>query len=138
MNLEGAAMKIAMAVNGTCGRMGLRVIEMAHHDKAFAIGAAVEGAGHPQLGRDIGLLAGIGELGVTVTSGIPIDRRIDIVLDFSTPEGTMALLPTCVGRRLPLIVATTGHNQLQKEEIEAAAHHTAILVAPSMSLVVNL
>ncbi|MBI3409963.1 MAG: 4-hydroxy-tetrahydrodipicolinate reductase [Planctomycetes bacterium] len=131
-------MKTVIAVNGACGRMGLRIVEMAHHDKALAIGAALEGAEHPDLGKDVGVLAGVGELDVAVTADIPIEKRIDVVIDFSVPEGTMAVLPTCVGRRIPLIVATTGHNSVQKEEIEGAAHHTAILVAPSMSLVVNL
>jgi 4-hydroxy-tetrahydrodipicolinate reductase len=47
-------------------------------------------------------------------------------------------LPTCTARRIPLVVATTGHTAAQKREIEAAAHETAILFAPNMSLVVNL
>ena len=57
---------------------------------------------------------------------------------FSAPEGTMAILPTCVARRIPLIVATTGHTPAQRQEIEAAAHQTALLMAPNMSLAVNL
>ena len=60
------------------------------------------------------------------------------MIDFSVPEGTMAILPTCTSRQIPLVIATTGHNAAQKAEIEAAAHHTAVLFAPSMSLAVNL
>src|SRR5205814_3017268 len=44
----------------------------------------------------------------------------------------------CVGRRIPLIVATTGHTAAQRQEIEAAAHETALLMAPNMSLAVNV
>jgi 4-hydroxy-tetrahydrodipicolinate reductase len=54
------------------------------------------------------------------------------------PEGTMAVLPLCVQRRIPLVVATTGHTATQREEIEAAAHETALLMAPNMSLAVNV
>ena len=36
------------------------------------------------------------------------------------------------------MVATTGHTSEQKAEIEAAAHQTAVLFAPNLSLVVNL
>jgi len=50
----------------------------------------------------------------------------------------MAVLPTCIARQIPLIVATTGHTPAQRQEIEAAAHQTALLMAPNMSLAVNL
>src|SRR5207244_10452821 len=44
----------------------------------------------------------------------------------------------CVGRKIPLVVATTGHTAAQKADIEEAAHDTAILFTPNMSLVVTL
>ena len=50
----------------------------------------------------------------------------------------MSILKTCVERQIPLVVATTGHTVEQVREIEAAAHHTALLMAPNMSLVVNV
>src|SRR5262249_39620384 len=53
------------------------------------------------------------------------------------PEGTLAALRLCVPRRIPLVVATTGHTAAQRQEIEAAAHETAVLMAPNMSLAVN-
>jgi 4-hydroxy-tetrahydrodipicolinate reductase len=63
---------------------------------------------------------------------------LNVLIDFSAPEGTMGVLPMCVERRIPLVVATTGHSPPQRREIEAAAQHTAILMAPNMSLAVNL
>ena len=56
----------------------------------------------------------------------------------STLRGWMAVLPVCRDRKIPLVVATTGHTPAQRQEIEAAAHHTAVLIAPNMSLVVNV
>lgn len=50
----------------------------------------------------------------------------------------MAILPVCVERKIPLVVATTGHTPAQKRDIEAAAHHTPLLMAPNMSLAVNV
>ena len=50
----------------------------------------------------------------------------------------MAILPICVQRRIPVIVATTGHSAAERKEIEEAAHETALLQAPNMSLAVNL
>jgi 4-hydroxy-tetrahydrodipicolinate reductase len=131
-------MKTIIGINGACGRMGLRIVQLTHEDKALAVGAAVESPEHPQQGRDIGEVAGIGKLGVSVRTGVPIEQRLNVVIDFSNPEGTMAILPICVQRRIPIVVATTGHSKAQREEIEAAAHHTAMLMAPNMSLAVNV
>jgi 4-hydroxy-tetrahydrodipicolinate reductase len=129
-------MKTVIGVNGACGRMGLRIVQLAHEDKALTLGAALEVAGHPQLGRDIGEAAGLGRLGVPVRADIPLDLRLDVVIDFSTPEGAMTVLPVCVQRGIPLVVATTGFTPAQRQEVEAAAHETAVLMAPNMSLAV--
>ena len=131
-------MKTIIAVNGACGRMGQRIVQLAREDKELQLGAALEMAGHPQLGRDIGEVAGVGALGVWVSNFLPPEQRVEVVLDFSTPEGTMAVLPVCLDRKVPLVVATTGHTPAQKREIEAAAHHIGMLMAPNMSLAVNV
>lgn len=131
-------MKTTIGVNGACGRMGQRIVQLAYEDKELTLGAALESAGHPRLGQDIGDIAGLGKIGVPVTATVPLSHNLDVIIDFSMPEGTLAVLPVCVERKIPLVVATTGHTAAQKAEIEAAAHHTAILMAPNMSLVVNV
>jgi 4-hydroxy-tetrahydrodipicolinate reductase len=131
-------MKTVIGVNGACGRMGQRIVQLAHVDKELTLGAALESDGHPRLGQDIGICAGLGSLGVPVAATIPLGKQVDAIIDFSLPEGTMTVLPLCLERRIPLIVATTGHSPEQLEKIEAAAHHTAILMSPNMSLVVNV
>jgi 4-hydroxy-tetrahydrodipicolinate reductase len=131
-------MKTHIGVNGACGRMGLRVVQLALEDRDLALAAALEDVRHPCLGRDIGEMAGHGSIGVPVVSQLPLETRLDAVIDFSLPEGTLNVLKTCVARRIPLVVATTGHTAAQREEIEAAAHETAVLVAPNLSLAMNV
>jgi 4-hydroxy-tetrahydrodipicolinate reductase len=131
-------MKTKIGVNGACGRMGKRIIQLAHEDPALHIVAALDSAGHPEQGQDIGEAAGIARIGVPVSTAIPLDVHVEVMIDFSMPEGTMNVLQTCVSRKIPLVVATTGFTKNQEREIEAAAHHTAILFAPNMSLVVNV
>jgi 4-hydroxy-tetrahydrodipicolinate reductase len=131
-------MKTTIGINGAAGRMGQRLVHLAREDAGLTLGAALEAPGHPQEGRDIGEVAGLGPVGVTVRSDLPLGQRLDVLIDFSSPEGTMAVLPLCVGRRIPLVVATTGHTAAQRQEIEAAAHETALLMAPNMSLAVNV
>jgi 4-hydroxy-tetrahydrodipicolinate reductase len=131
-------MKTTIAVNGACGRMGQRIVQLAREDRELQLGAALEMAGHPQLGRDIGEVTGTGAVGVRVSNFLPPEQRVAAVIDFSMPDGTMAVLPLCVERKIPIVVATTGHTPAQRRDIEAAAHHTAVLMAPNMSLAVNV
>jgi 4-hydroxy-tetrahydrodipicolinate reductase len=131
-------MKTIIGINGVCGRMGQRILQLAHEDNELTLGAAMDAADHPWQRRDIGELAGLGELGVPVRAELPSEIRLDALIDFSTPRGTMAVLPPCVARRIPLVVATTGHTPAQRQEIEAAAQKTALLMAPNMSLAVNV
>ncbi len=131
-------MKTHVAINGACGRMGQRLVALAAADPHLVVGAAVDSPTAPHIGRDAGELAGVGPIGVTITPDLPLGARVDCVIDFSAPIGTMAILPACVGRRVPLVVATTGHEPHEKAEIEAAAHHTALLYSPNLSLVVNV
>ena len=131
-------MKTYIAINGAAGRMGQRLIHLCQQDPDLALGAALESPGCPQIGRDVGEVCGLGRLGVAVRDALPDDKRVEVVVDFSTPEGTMAVLPVCVRRRIPLVVATTGHTPPQKAEIEEAAHDVALLMAPNMSLAVNV
>jgi 4-hydroxy-tetrahydrodipicolinate reductase len=131
-------MKTHLAINGACGRMGQRLVALAQDESDLKVVAAVDAAGHPRLGQDAGTIAGLEPIGIAVTAEVPLATRIDCAIDFSSPPGTLAILKTCVDRRIPLVVATTGHDHAQRNEIQAAAHHTAVLYSPSLSLVVNL
>ena len=73
-----------------------------------------------------------------MTDKLALDTQVDCVIDFSSPAGTLGILQTCIDRKIPIVVATTGHEHRERSEILAAAHHTAVLFSPSMSLVVNL
>jgi 4-hydroxy-tetrahydrodipicolinate reductase len=131
-------MKLSLGVNGVCGRMGRRIIDLAYADPEITLTAALESSGHPLLGRDVGEVIGVGSLALKVISNLPLETPVDALIDFSSPEGTMAVLPMCVARRIPIVVATTGHTAAQRAEIEEAAHETAVLMAPNMSLAVNV
>jgi 4-hydroxy-tetrahydrodipicolinate reductase len=127
-----------IAINGAAGRMGQRLVHLSREDPGLALGAVLEAPGHPQQGRDVGEVCGLGPLGVTIQPALPAGQRVDVVVDFSAPAGTLTVLPLCVGRRIPLVVATTGHTPEQRRQIEEAANETALLMAPNMSLAVNV
>jgi 4-hydroxy-tetrahydrodipicolinate reductase len=130
--------KTSIAINGVCGRMGQRLIALAKEDHSLYVVAALDAPTNPAQGRDAGEVAGVGPIGVPISYELPLSIRPDCLIDFSIPAGTMTVLPICVARQIPIVIATTGHTPGQREEIEAAAHRTAVLFAPNMSLVVNL
>ena len=66
-------MKTKLGVNGVCGRMGQRIIQLAHEDKSLHLVAAVDFAGHPAQGSDAGEIAAVGKLGIPVAATIPLD-----------------------------------------------------------------
>ena len=128
--------KLKLGVNGAAGRMGQRVVALASQDSALKVAAAYEWAGSSKLGQDAGELAGVGMLHAPVVA--EIGEHVDVIIDFSTPDGCMTILKQCAERSIPLVVATTGLTAAQKALVEEAAQTTAILMAPSMSLAVNI
>jgi len=127
---------IRLTVHGAAGRMGQRIVALAAKDPQLSIVSAIDSPNSPFAGRDAGELAGIGKLGVQVTSEVL--SSTDVIIDFSTPEATVKLMSVCAERRIPVVVATTGLNEHQRSEIAAAAQFAPIVFAPSMSLAVNV
>ena len=129
-------MGLRVGVNGAAGRMGQRVVALVMADPSLDLTAALEHATNPQLGRDAGELAGAGVSGVKITS--QLDQPVDVMIDFSTPAGLEAVVALCEDRRIPLVVATTGMTEPQRQAVLTASQVTPIVMAPSMSTAVNV
>ncbi|MCA9057275.1 MAG: 4-hydroxy-tetrahydrodipicolinate reductase, partial [Planctomycetaceae bacterium] len=129
-------MAIKVGVNGAGGRMGQRVVALTIADPELELAAALETSHHPAAGRDAGEVCGAGHVGVPITS--KLGGHVDVVIDFSTPEGLDSILNDCAERRIPLVIATTGISVAQRYAVETAAQTTPVVMAPSMSTAVNL
>ncbi|TWT92208.1 4-hydroxy-tetrahydrodipicolinate reductase [Neorhodopirellula pilleata] len=133
---------IKLAVHGAAGRMGQRVVALAAAEdhaprqSRFQIVAAIDHPDHPKMGQDAGLVAGIGELNTTLSATWPSEA--DVVIDFSLPEALDGCVDACLKHGIPLVVATTGLSDAQKEKLAEAGKSLPIVWAPSMSLAVNL
>lgn len=125
-----------IAIHGAAGRMGQRLVALASADRELKLVAALDAGNHPQLGHDAGLLAGVGELGIPLTG--KLEAAVDVVIDFSSPAGSMSILEGCRNRGTPLVLATTGLDQVQQAQVREVSQRIALLWAPSMSLAVNL
>lgn len=129
-------MALKVGVNGAGGRMGQRVVALTMKDPDLTLAAALEWAGSQVIGRDAGELAGAGHAGVPILS--ELQSAVDVIIDFSTPSGLESALKLCEDRRIPLVVATTGIPKVLRDAVAAASQVTPIVMAPSMSMAVNV
>jgi len=128
--------QLRIAIHGAAGRMGRLLVRLATADPELEVVAALESAGYPRLGDDAGTVAGIGPIGIPLASRP--EGEVDVVVDFSVPAATEAIVAVCTAKGIPLVSATTGLDPRQTEMLQAAARQIPILWAPNMSLAVNL
>jgi 4-hydroxy-tetrahydrodipicolinate reductase len=128
--------RIKLAVHGAAGRMGRRVIDLAAKDREFQIVAAIEAAGSPHLGRDAGQIAGTSDLGVPLSENWKVTP--DVAIDFSTAAASVTFARHCHAHGVPVVIATTGHSERQRQEILELHHEVPVLISANMSLVVNV
>ena len=127
---------IRLGINGAIGRMGQRIVDLAHQDPQLEVAAAMEASQCTNIGQDAGEGIGIGSIGVSVQK--ELSGHVDVVIDFSTPEGLIAIANVCRERSIPLVAATTGLSDDQCQVVHRVAHSTPVILAPNMSLAVNL
>lgn len=130
---------VKIAVAGAAGRMGRTIIEACRDVRSVRLIAALEHAGANVLGQDAGDLAGIGAIGVIVDADVA--RAVtdaDVLIDFTTPESTLAHLEICLAYGKPIVIGTTGLAADQKQIVQRAAATIPIVMAPNMSVGVNL
>lgn len=124
------------AIHGAAGRMGQRLIALVSADDQFRLVGALEYHGHPKSGVDAGDVAGVGKIGVRLSSDW--SEKPDVVIDFSLPTAVDAIVAKCCDERVPLVVATTGLQTEQQARLKESGGTIPIVWAPSMSLAVNL
>ncbi len=128
-----------IAVVGAGGRMGRSLIEAAQGQDGVELATAVDRADGDAVGRDAGELAGIGRLGVPVVDDLEkVVRDFDVLIDFTLPEASLAHADICRRHGRRMVIGTTGFSTDQRAELDAAAEDIALVLAPNMSVGVNL
>ena len=130
---------IRIAVAGSSGRMGLCLIKAAVLAESAALVVAVSRPGSDAVGKDAGELIGIGALGIKVVDDLAsVVDQFDVLIDFTRPDASMAFIELCRQAGKKIVIGTTGFSDAQKEVIAQAAKDVAIVLAPNMSVGVNL
>ncbi len=127
-----------IAVAGASGRMGQMLVEAVRASGDCRLTGALDVAASPGLGKDAAAFLGQSS-GVTITADLAAGLAgSQLLIDFTRPEGTMAHVAKCRELGVKLVIGTTGFSDAQKADIAAAARDIAIVMAPNMSVGVNV
>lgn len=130
---------VRVALVGVSGRMGLSLIKAALLSAQAELTVAVSRPESAAVGKDAGELAGMSVAGVTVTTDLlaAVDK-FDVLIDFTRPEASLQYLEICRQAGKKVVIGTTGYSEAQKATIAAAAQDIGVVLAPNMSVGVNL
>ncbi|MCH7632380.1 MAG: 4-hydroxy-tetrahydrodipicolinate reductase [Planctomycetes bacterium] len=127
---------IRLAIAGATGRMGRNLLELTSRDDRFRVSAALVLPGDPAVGSRVH----VGDATLVYRDQLDLDGQItvgqpacDVLIDFTTADGTMAWLDICERRQIPLVIGATGHSEQQVARIQEAAHTTPIVMAGNFS-----
>ncbi|MBK6005432.1 4-hydroxy-tetrahydrodipicolinate reductase [Ramlibacter ginsenosidimutans] len=127
-----------VAVAGASGRMGHMLIEAIRASDDCRLAGALDVASSLAIGNDAAAFLGHAS-GVPVTADIATGlAHAQVLIDFTRPEGTLAHVQACRERGVKMVIGTTGFTDAQKDQIADAARDIAIVMAPNMSVGVNV
>jgi 4-hydroxy-tetrahydrodipicolinate reductase len=129
---------LRVAIAGTSGRMGRMLIETVLGAADCTLAGALDRSDSPMLGQDAGAALGRAT-GIAVTADLGTGlARAQVLIDFTRPDGTLTHLQVCRAHGVAAVIGTTGFTPAQKAEIGEHARHIGIVMAPNMSVGVNV
>lgn len=126
-------------VAGAGGRMGGRITNVIHNTEGITLKAAFEHPDSPAVGKDAGVIAGIGPLGVTVADSLDsvIDKG-DVIIDFTVGEASLNHSRIAALRGKSMVIGTTGLTSEEIGEVRRLSKDFPCILAPNMSVGINL
>ncbi len=119
--------------------MGRALTRSVAEREGCVVAGGTESAGASDIGADLGALAGLEALGVTVTDEpLELFANVDAILDFTTPAASLEFAALAAQARIVHVLGTTGFSDDDEKSLEAAGRHATIVKAGNMSLGVNL
>ena len=138
-NATAKTTALKIGIVGCAGRMGQMLVRtVAANDRCLVV-AGSEQPRSAAVGRDLGLVAGIDALGVSVTDdAAELFTQADAVLEFTSPAATVQHVEHAAKKKKIHVIGTTGFEPPQMAALHRAAKQTAIVMAPNMSVGLNL
>ncbi len=119
--------------------MGREIASVVLADAVCTLAGCIEHPTHQSIGTDYGSLTGLGVSGLFLSGspeGLPVDKSV--IVDFTSPQATLALLDAVEGRAVGIVIGTTGFSDMEIARIRRAAQAIPIVLSPNMSYGVNL
>ncbi len=110
-------------VNGACGRMGKELIRLIGEDETLTLAACVD-----KFANEEGIYKNLCD----------VKEKGDIIIDFSNHESCAELCEYAKNKKIPIVIATTGHTTEEKELISSTAKEIPVFYSANMSLGVAL
>ena len=130
---------VSVIVIGAPGKMGRRIIDLIRTEPGLRLRGALAHAAHPALGQDVGELAGVGPMRISLEDDLAkILPNADVIIDFSRADATMDYLPMVAAAQKAMVIGTTGFTASQWADIVQLSKTMRCFLAPNMSLGVNV
>ena len=130
---------LKIAVVGCAGRMGINLLRQIAATDGCVIAGGTERPGSDALGKDLGAIAGLDDVGIVVSEDTAaVIAAADAILDFTVPAATVAHAKLCAEHGTAHVVGTTGLDADQDAAVLQAADKTAVIRGANMSVGVNL
>ena len=130
---------LKVVVAGAAGRMGRTLIRALHETNGVTLAGALEAKGHPDLGKDAGVLAGLAPANIKLgDDALPLIAEAEAVIDFTSPKTSVELADLAAQARIVHVIGTTGFSKDDEARIRTAARHAVIVKSGNMSLGVTL
>ena len=128
-----------IAITGASGRMGRALLQAVHATEGLALAGATVAPGSSLIGADAGELAGLGKVGIVITDDAKTAfKDAEIVIDFTTPEATLAHLDQLKGTDKRIVIGTTGFSDSQLNQLKQASESIPVVFAANYSVGVTL
>lgn len=128
---------VRIVVAGAAGRMGLNLVRAITATTGATLVGAFEYPGHPALKQDIGILAGLPPMGLSLTGEADLSAA-DVVIDFTKPAVSLALAEKCAAAGVAQVIGTTGFTPEDEAALTRTAAKAAIVKSGNMSLGISL
>ncbi len=115
--------------------MGRSIIKLAVTDPRFSIVSALESSNSEHLGMDVGTAAGIGPIGIEIGTEA---ENFDVIIDFSSPDGTKSALNMALKIKSALVTGTTALPQNVIDDLKSASAEIGIFSASNFSVGIAL
>jgi 4-hydroxy-tetrahydrodipicolinate reductase len=128
-----------LIVAGAAGRMGRILITMIAADQSHKLVGALEAKGVNGVGKDAGDLAGVGTTGVRIADDYRSLAKPDsVTLDFTNAAASLEHLEIAAANGAAIVIGSTGFTPEMEQRARQIAPRTRTVIAPNMSLGVNV